>query len=157
MRNSIIAGNSASSGPDVSSNLAGDFISQGHNLIGDGTGSTEFTAMGDTVGTGVSPIDPLLESLADYGGPSFTHALKPSSPAINAGDLATPGSGGTACEAADQRGAPRSACDIGADEFNALPAGEVPSLSQWALIGLAVLLGAAAYFKYGRRRIPRPA
>ena len=108
---------------------------------------------GDIVGTGASPADPLLGPLQDNGGPTFTHALQFGSPAIDKGNPATPGSGGTACEATDQRGAPRpagAACDIGAYESNSLPLGEVPSLTQWALIGLAVLLGAAVYIRRAR-------
>ena len=53
----------------------------------------------------------LLDSLADNGGPTFTHALMASSPAL---DAAT-----GACPAGDQRSAPRpegSACDVGAYE-----------------------------------------
>jgi hypothetical protein len=49
----------------------------------------------------------------------MTHALEPGSPAINAGDPAVPGSGGSACEANDQRGIARpqnGRCDIGAYE-----------------------------------------
>ena len=53
----------------------------------------------------------LLDSLSDNGGPTFTHALMASSPAL---DAAT-----GACPAGDQRSAPRpegSACDVGAYE-----------------------------------------
>lgn len=107
VRNSIVAGNNAASAPDVSSDRVGDFISQGHNLIGDGTGSTEFTATGDLVGTGPSPIDPLLGILKPNGGSTFTHALLPGSPAIDVGNPAAPGSGGNACDSTDQRGVAR--------------------------------------------------
>ena len=102
-----MAGNNAASAPDVSSDRVGDFISQGHNLIGDGTGSTEFTATGDLVGTGPSPIDPLLGILKPNGGSTFTHALLPGSPAIDVGNPAAPGSGGNACDSTDQRGVAR--------------------------------------------------
>ena len=157
VRNSIVAGNFGSPNPDVTSDSPGDFISQGHNLIGDGTGSTEFTAAGDLVGSEASPIAPLLGLLADNGGPTFTHALLGGSPAIDMGNPATLGSGGTACEATDQRGAPRpggSACDIGAYESNSLAPGTVPSLSQWALIGLAVALAGLGYLRSRRWRLP---
>jgi hypothetical protein len=87
IKNTIIAGNideslSGTIHPDVS----GTFTSEGYNLIGDGTGSTGFTAIGDLVGTSTNPIDPLLSPLQDNGGPTLTHALLPGSPAINAGD-----------------------------------------------------------------------
>src|SRR5262249_37581050 len=38
------------------------------------------------VGTASAPIDPLLGPLQDNGGPTFTHALLPGSPAIDAGN-----------------------------------------------------------------------
>lgn len=53
-----------------------------------------------------------LEPLADNGGPTWTHALQPGSPAIDAANAAQ-------CPATDQRGAARPAgagCDIGAFE-----------------------------------------
>jgi hypothetical protein len=68
------------------------------------------------VGTGAAPIDPRLGPLADNGGSTQTHALLQGSPAINKGNPAPPGSGGNACAATDQRGAPRN-CDVGAYEL----------------------------------------
>ena len=57
----------------------------------------------------VIAADPLLEALADNGGPTATMALPAGSPAIDAGD---------SCPATDQRGLPRSgACDLGAFEL----------------------------------------
>jgi hypothetical protein len=86
IRNSIIALNTASSGPD----LSGTMTSQGHNLIGKSDGSTGLTngVNGDIVGTIAAPINPLLGPLANNGGPTQTMALLPGSPAINAGDSA---------------------------------------------------------------------
>ena len=55
--------------------------------------------------------------------PPATHALQSGSPAIDAGNPATPGSGGNACEPTDQRGVARpqgAACDIGAFELGSL-------------------------------------
>ncbi len=113
LRNTIVAGNSNSVGsPDCD----GAITSQGHNIIGNDTGCTFTSATGDQVGTAASPIDPKLGPLTDNGGLSMTHALLAGSPAIDAGDPATPGSGGTACAATDQRGVPRN-CDIGAYEL----------------------------------------
>jgi hypothetical protein len=63
--------------------------------------------------------------LGAYGGKTATQALGSGSAALDAGDPAVPGSGGTACEPNDQRGLPRtidgngdgvSQCDIGATE-----------------------------------------
>jgi hypothetical protein len=84
VKNTIIAQNTAATGPDV----FGSFASGGYNLIGDGTGSTGFTAVGDQVGTTAAPIDPLLNPLTNNGGPTQTLALQPGSPAINGGDPA---------------------------------------------------------------------
>src|SRR5439155_22171585 len=64
--------------------------------------------------------DPMISLLSRNGGPTLTSTLLAGSPAINAGNPATPGSGGGACEPADQRGVPRSLggrCDIGAYEL----------------------------------------
>ena len=89
LRNTLVALNLVGftgAGPDVS----GDFTSLGHNLIGDGSGSTGFTngANGDLVGTAVNPIDPMLGPLANNGGRTRTHALLAGSLAIDAGDNA---------------------------------------------------------------------
>jgi predicted outer membrane repeat protein len=104
LQNTLLAGNSAPVGPDCTGQVA----SLGNNLIGKGTDCNFVAAAGDQVGTGVAPIDPKLGPLADNGGPTPTHALLKGSPAINAG--------GSGCASADQRGAPRKDCDIGAYE-----------------------------------------
>ena len=89
--------------------------SSSYNLVGDGTGSVGLTngVNNNQVGSGASPINPQLGPLADNGGPTFTHALLPASPAINTANNAT-------CAATDQRGIARpfgGVCDIGAFEF----------------------------------------
>jgi parallel beta-helix repeat protein len=109
----IIAGNSAGTGPDVRGLV---WANRGYNLIGIGDGSDGFGAAGDQVGSAARPIDPLLATLGDYGGPTQTMALLPGSPAINAGSatLAVDPSTGRALTA-DQRGyTPSSMADIGA-------------------------------------------
>jgi hypothetical protein len=106
--NTITAANTAPAGPDVS----GFLLSQGHNLIGDGTGGSGFMAS-DLVGTSSDPIDPKLGPLQDNGGPTQTMAPLPSSPAIDAGDP-------TNTPPTDQRGLPRvlgGMTDIGAVEL----------------------------------------
>ena len=98
VKNTLIALNMVDftgTGPDVS----GAFTSDGHNLIGIGTGGTGFTngVNGDIVGTSLIPIDPKLGPLALNGGPTRTHALLTGSQAIDAGD-------NTGVPATDQRG-----------------------------------------------------
>lgn len=102
---SILAGNR---GGDCSVDPTSFPGSLAGNLIGDG--SCDAAAHGALTG------DAKLALLKDNGGSTFTHALLPGSPAIDA----VPGS---ACEAKDQRGATRpqnAACDIGA--FESIPA-----------------------------------
>ena len=141
--NTILAGNTAPTSP----NCAGAALtSQGYNLLGDNSGCTFSATTGDIVGTGASPVDPLLGSLADNGGSTQTHELLTGSPAIGAGNPATPGSGGSACESIDQRGTSRpqgTDCDIGAYELVTVAAPSVPALSQWAILVFAILLGGA--------------
>jgi filamentous hemagglutinin family protein len=116
IRNSIIAGNFDTpnnvglgvKNPDVS----GVFVDGGKNLIGDKTGSANFT-VSTLVGTAANRLNPQLAPLANYGGPTLTHALLPNSPALNAGNNANAPVGN------DQRGATRiigGIVDIGAFE-----------------------------------------
>jgi CSLREA domain-containing protein len=98
VKNTIVALNltdSTGTSPDV----AGAFASQGHNLIGDGTGSTGFVGS-DLVGTSLDAIDPLLGPLANNGGRTKTHKLLAGSPCIDAGD-------NSLLPPTDQRGFPR--------------------------------------------------
>jgi hypothetical protein len=102
LRNTIVAANTNNSTiPDVlsSSTSAGSFTSSGYNLIGNVGTDTNFTATGDQTGTGAAPLDPKLDSLANNGGQTQTHALRIASPALDKGNsfgLST-----------DQRGEPR--------------------------------------------------
>jgi hypothetical protein len=61
-------------------NVSGTIASQGYNLSSD-NGGGYLTHPGDRINT-----NPLLGPLQDNGGPTFTQALLPGSPAINAGD-----------------------------------------------------------------------
>ena len=76
-RDTIIAANTAGTGPDI----AGSIISRGHNLIGNTAGAT---ITGDTTGN-VLDRNAHLGSLADNGGPTKTMRVLPGSPAIDAG------------------------------------------------------------------------
>ena len=107
--NTIVAGNTSSgSGPDVS----GSFLTEGHNLIGNGSAAVGFDAPTDIVGTGASPIDAQLELVADNGGATLTHVPTAGSPAVDSG----------ACSVSvDQRGyaRPPVGCDRGSVEVEA--------------------------------------
>src|SRR6266480_5708407 len=61
-------------------NNGGSFITHGYNVCSD-DGSGFLNGPGDQINT-----DPMLGPLQDNGGPTFTHALLPGSPAIDAGD-----------------------------------------------------------------------
>jgi hypothetical protein len=83
IKSSLIALNSASSGPDV----RGSFTSAGFNLIGKRDDSTGVTATTDLTGTIAAPLDPKLDpnGLQNNGGLTETVALLPGSPAIDKG------------------------------------------------------------------------
>jgi hypothetical protein len=123
---SIIAGNL---GTDVDQDAFGYVQSNGHNLIGAGSATGAFVAVGDIT----EVEDPLLAPLADNGGPTFTHAPREGSLAIDGTDV-------TSGEF-DQRGEPFARvvdgdgdgfawADIGAFELQqpfTEPGGGVPS------------------------------
>ncbi|HST50388.1 MAG TPA: choice-of-anchor Q domain-containing protein [Pyrinomonadaceae bacterium] len=107
LENTIIAVNTAANGagdtngaPTPGPNVDGAVTSNGHNLLGNATDATGFTASGDQTGA-----NPLLATLADNGGPTQTMALLPGSPAIDAGVAAG--------AMTDQRGQPRTVDDPG--------------------------------------------
>lgn len=91
--NTLIAGN-RSEIDLTSTDVTGVINSLGHNLVGlRGSDNLGLGAEGDLLGTAENPVDPMLDSLADNGGPVFTCALLAGSPAIDAGDdavLASP-------------------------------------------------------------------
>lgn len=104
LQNSIVASNSTPG-------CAGTVTDGGHDI-----------ALADPTCPGAD-IDPLLQPLAENGGPTETMALGPRSPALDV----VP-SNGADCPATDQRGVRRpqgAACDIGAFEV-AVPAQTTP-------------------------------
>lgn len=118
LKHSILA-NHTTADCDLNTLVENTFTSQGYNVIENAGNCT--TALTDVTGS-----DPVFATLQDYGGPTFTLALLPASPAI---DLIPT----EACPPpdTDQRGAPRPAdgdnsgtagCDAGAFEVGA----EVP-------------------------------
>jgi len=122
MKNSILAGNTGFG------DCTGSLISESYNLIQDiVTGPCTIT--GDTTGNIIASAA-VLGPLADNGGPTLTHLPLEFSPAIDAANPATPGSGGNACSADDQRGVSRpqdgdgdftALCDMGAVEIEPPP------------------------------------
>jgi CSLREA domain-containing protein len=88
-------------------------------------GGTNLQFPGTTCGAAIPSADPLLQGLANNGGPTLTMALGAGSPAIDAGTTGCPPTPAT-----DQRGVARPqgpGCDIGAFESSGAP--PVPSLS----------------------------
>ena len=98
--NSIISNNTAAGGsPDLRSGTG--TLNVDYSLISDTTGS------GVVAGAGVGNllgVNPNLAALADNGGPTQTHALLPSSPAIDAGSNALAVDADGQPLTADQRG-----------------------------------------------------
>lgn len=95
------------------------YVSGGYNLVGDGSATGNFTSPGDATGVG----NPGLRPLADNGGPTRTHALRQTSPAVDRVAAAS-------CPppAEDQRGVERpqngdnrsaALCDSGSFELEA--------------------------------------
>ncbi len=114
--NTIIA-NSASGG-DYAGN--GNIGTNSNNLVEDGT---------LPAGSGNISGDPLLSTLANNGGPTFTMALGAGSPAIGTGNAAI--SNVSPINAFDQRGYARStsAPSIGAYEFNGIAPAVAPTVA----------------------------
>jgi len=109
IKNSIIA--HSSSGADCFT-AGGDFFGVSENLDSD-----------DSCPGFTLKDDPLLDPLADNGGPTQTHALKVDSPAINAAPDCTTVAG--AVVSVDQRSQSRpigALCDLGSYEYNQAPA-----------------------------------
>ena len=77
--NTIIAGNTAPSGPDGS---GFNFNSQDYNLIGN---TSQLNQTGIT-NHNITNVNALLSPLGNFGGPTQTHALLAGSPAIDAAD-----------------------------------------------------------------------
>jgi len=119
IKSSILAGNTSTGA--TSDDCSGTISSGGYNLIQVTTGCT----IGGTTTGNVTGQDPLLNSLADNGGPTMTRSLQPGSPAIDTGDPDN-----NTCPATDQRGVVRpqdgnndtiSRCDMGAFEVTTFP------------------------------------
>jgi hypothetical protein len=123
LANSIVAQDSVhtgtTTGRDCATPSGGHVITGGHNLLGaiDACNGVVNASNGDQAGTSLTPLNPLLASLAANGGATQTMAEKPGSPAIGHGRSTTCTS--TNVGDTDQRGYPRlstsrGACDVGA-------------------------------------------
>ncbi len=110
IEDSILSGDSCAYGPEV----ANAVISLGHNLVSETDNSSGWVSS-DLTGTSSQPLEALLGSLGNYGGPTATIPLLPGSPAIGAGTAV----GGILT---DQRGMPLDSPrpDIGAFQTNPL-------------------------------------
>jgi hypothetical protein len=119
LSNSIVAGGVAPVSPDCEEII----ISEGYLLV---QNRAECTIDGSETGL-LTGVDPMLTPLQDMdGGLNRMHRPATKSAVVDAGNPAPPGSGGNACEAADQRGATRPldgnhdsvpGCDMGAAEI----------------------------------------
>jgi hypothetical protein len=117
LQNTLVAQNTATTGPD----FAGAVQVSDHNLIGNSSGSTGFSAANGDI---LNPSSVGLGSLANNGGPTQTLALLTGNPAIDAGDDAALGTiaqaeGVAVANATDQTGQARlygAHLDIGAFE-----------------------------------------
>jgi CSLREA domain-containing protein len=137
LKNTLLAENSATSaGPDCY--RSGTLSSQGYNLL-ENTGNCSMG--GDPTGN-ITGQDPHLNPLADNGGPTRTHALRPGSPAIDAGNPAD-------CPVMDQRGEPRpvdyddsgsAVGDIGAFELQGDETASLSGLEEGTLYSLGSTL-----------------
>ncbi len=117
VHNTIVANNASTAITGAKApNVRGTFTSKNNNFIGNNADSGLSFVNGtnfDQVGSGTSPFDPVLKTLANNGGPTQTHSARTGSPIIDAGNNA----GG---DPFDQRGAIRptnSDSDIGAVEL----------------------------------------
>jgi hypothetical protein len=128
LNNSLIAGNQATVAPEIQNVGSSIVTANNFNLFGTNghAGVVGFTpGPTDIVPAPGVVVANILGPLADNGGPTQTHALVSSSPAINAGNLGGCVDSAGALLTTDQRGFPRPfngrICDIGSYELQADP------------------------------------
>lgn len=144
LQNTIVA-NSTSGG-----NCSGTIIDSGSNLCDDGT-------CGFVSGNNIDPmLDP--RGLQDNGGSTQTITFLAGSPAID-------GAADCAGLDSDQRGFDRpmpigASCDVGALEVQSeddiaepLPIAAIPTLSEWGMIFMSLMMAAAAILMIRQRRV----
>lgn len=110
----VTVGNSILSSASGFAACGGTAVSNGYNLANDQS-CTFLTSSGDQPG-----VDPQLNGITSPDEGAAYHSPQLTSPAVDTGNPATPGSGGAACLARDQLGLARPQsrqCDIGAVEI----------------------------------------
>lgn len=137
LQRNIVAGNSAALGPEIHHN-GGTVTDNFRNVFGHsgGSGITGFIP-GSTNIIPAGALSTILETkLQNNGGPTYTHALVPGSPAIDGVSNARCVLG-TSANGIDQRGKPRNVdgngtpstveCDLGSYELQPVPATPTPA------------------------------
>lgn len=112
LHSTLIAGNVQASLPNTDCAGLGTVHNDGFNLTGLGTGCPTNPQRGDVTVDPARVFTHVLQPLRSNGGPTRTQALRPGSPAVDAGDPVR-------CGGTDQRGVARpqgARCDIGAFE-----------------------------------------
>jgi hypothetical protein len=132
----LIARNTSTAGSD---DFYGSLNSDGFNLIGN---TTDTNVTGDSTGNQLN-VDPKLGPLQNNGGPTFTHALLPGSPALDAGTYGYYAGRITNDQRASSRpidlmeiGGPTGGdnSDIGAFELSSLPPTPTPTVTPTATV-----------------------
>jgi fibronectin-binding autotransporter adhesin len=102
LHNTLVAGNFKGTSISPDDIFGGVAAGSSFNLVGVGAGLSGISndSNGNQVGSALAPIDPRLGQLQNNGGPTFTHALRSGSPALDKG-------GFVAGLRSDQRGRPR--------------------------------------------------
>lgn len=148
LTSTIVANSTSNPGTvDIARVGASVTVSAANSLIRSGAGGINGSNTANIFG-----VDPLLGPLQNNGGPTWTEALLPGSPAIDTGS-------NPLVLANDQRGAgfartAGSGTDIGAYEVQPpVAATAIPTLSAWGTVVLAALLGWVTFLTgFGRRK-----
>ena len=132
--NTVVAGNHNLMRPDIAGSLDYNYatgktqytrsLPSSNNLIADGSGGLPRGSNGNLLGTPVTPLDPLLSPLGNYGSPTPTMPPQAGSPAIDAGSNALATGPDESRLTTDQRGVPRifnEIVDVGAVETSYMP------------------------------------
>jgi CSLREA domain-containing protein len=142
IQSAIVANNTVTGTGPPNPDVSGVFISQGFNLIGKRDGSTSFSAATDQTGTVAAPLDPMLATLQNNGGPTQTIALLLGSPAIDKGSssgLATDQRGAGFPRTVDDPGTPNATggagTDIGSFELQTVAPTVLGNISTRVLVG----------------------